>query len=161
MTIIRRIVCFVLACLSAWQAAAAEPAFFPILAWDNPPNDLSVLKRMRECGITVAGFVPPAALDNCHAAGLKAIVSDPRLSDYDWEKVDANSARARVAAVIGEVRNHPAVFGYYLRDEPKTTFFPGLATVRRHRERVASRRMAVHESVSELLPAVRARGTHV
>ena len=129
MTITPRIACFLLACLSAWPAAAAEPAFFPIMAWDNPPNDLAVLKRMRECGITVAGFVPPAALDNCHAAGLKAIVSDARLSDYDWTKVDANAARVRVAAVISEVRNHPAVFGYYLRDEPNASLFPGLATV--------------------------------
>lgn len=118
MTITRRIACFVLVWLSAWQAPAAEPAFFPIMAWDNPPNDPAVLRRIRECGITVAGFVQPAALENCHLAGLKAIVSDARLSDYDWEKVDANAARARVTEVIGEVRNHPAVFAYYLRDEP-------------------------------------------
>jgi hypothetical protein len=129
MTIIRWVACLVLAWLSTWQAAAAEPAFFPIMTWDNPPNDPGVLKRMRECGITVAGFVPPSALDNCQAAGLKAIVFDARLSDYDWEKVDANVARVRVGAVIDAVRNHPAVFGYYLRDEPKTAFFPGLATV--------------------------------
>ena len=31
--------------------------------------------------------------------------------------------------LISEVRNHPAVFGYYLRDEPTASFFPGLATV--------------------------------
>jgi len=129
MTSIRQVACFVLVWLSACQAVAAEPAFFPIMVWDNPPNDPAVLKRMRECGINVAGFVQPAALDNCHAVGLKAIVSDVRLSDYDWEKVDANAARARVTEVIGEVRNHPAVFGYYLRDEPKTAYFPGLATV--------------------------------
>src|SRR5215210_1107689 len=115
MTILRWLACFVIVSVSAWHAAATESAFFPIMAWDNPPNDLAVLKRMRECGITVAGFVPPAALDSCHAAGLKAIVSDARLSDYDWTKVDANAARVRVAAVINEVRNHPAVFGYYLR----------------------------------------------
>jgi hypothetical protein len=129
MTIIRRVACVVLVGLSACQVRATEPAFFPIMAWDNPPNDPAVLKRMRECGITVAGFVPPSALDNCHAAGLKAIVSDIRLSDYDWENVDANAARTRVAEVVGEVRNHAAVFGYYLRDEPKTSYFPGLAKV--------------------------------
>jgi hypothetical protein len=113
----------------ALGAIAVEPAFFPILAWDNPPNDLAVFKRMRECGITVAGFVPPAALDNCQAAGLKAIVSDVRLSDYDWEKVDPKTARERVTQCVSEVWQHPAVFGYYLRDEPKAAYFPGLAVV--------------------------------
>src|SRR5690606_28827101 len=93
--------------------------------------DPAVLQRMRECGFNVAGFVPPAALDHCQAAQLKAIVHDPRTSDYDWQAVDADAARARVAELIGEVGDHPAVFGYYLRDEPSAGFFPGLATVSR------------------------------
>ena len=38
-------------------------------------------------------------------------------------------ARKRVTELINEVRNHPAVFGYYLRDEPTPSFFPGLAAV--------------------------------
>lgn len=99
------------------------------MAWDAPPNDLAVLQRMRECGITVAGFVPPAGLDNCQKAGLKAIVADARVSGYDWQSVDAEVARQRVTELIGEVRNHPAVYGYQLRDEPTAAFFPGLATV--------------------------------
>ncbi len=109
---------------------AAEPTdFFPVMAWDGPPNDPAVFKKMHDCGFTVAGFVPPAALDACYAAGLKAIVSDPRTSGYDWPRVDSKIARARVTELINEVRNHPAVFGYYLRDEPSARFFPGLATV--------------------------------
>src|SRR4051794_1947789 len=105
--------------LSGLPAAAGEPApFFPIMAWDGVPNDLAVLKKMRDCGLTVAGFVPPAALDACQAAGLKAIVSDQRVGGYDWPNVDAKQARKNVTELIREVRNHPAVYGYYLRDEP-------------------------------------------
>jgi hypothetical protein len=115
--------------LSAPCLAAEPDAFFPVMAWDGPPNDLAVLKRMRECGLTVAGFVPPAALDNCAAAGLKAIVSDARSSGYDWRNVDAAAARKRVAELVSQVKDHPAVFGYYLRDEPPADFFPGLAKV--------------------------------
>jgi len=107
----------------------ADEAVFPLMAWDTPPNDAAVLARMRDCGLTVAGFVPPAALDNCEAAGLKAIVSDARVSGYDWTNVDAEAARKRVAELVAEVRDHPAVIGYYLRDEPTAGFFPGLATV--------------------------------
>lgn len=125
---------FVLVCavgaLVAAQAPASEPApFFPIMAWDGAPNDPAVLKKMHECGLTVAGFVPPAALDACQAAGLKAIVSDARVGGYDWQKVDPKEARKRVTELIHEVRQHPAVFGYYLRDEPSASFFNGLATV--------------------------------
>jgi hypothetical protein len=116
--------------LGSLPAHADEPVpFFPIMAWDGPPNDPAAFKKMAECGFTVAGFVPPAALDNCQAAGLKAIVSDQRVGGYDWPNVDPKVARERVTELIGEVRNHPAVYGYYLRDEPTSSFFPGLATV--------------------------------
>src|ERR1700742_2339902 len=118
MTFRTALILFLLATGAAPAIAAEPPAFFPIMAWDGVPNDPAVLKKMHECGLTVAGFVPPAALDACQAAGLKAIVSDQRVSGYDWQKVDAKEARKRVAELIHEVRNHPAVYGYYLRDEP-------------------------------------------
>jgi hypothetical protein len=125
----RRLLTLFCLCLGFTNALHADDAFFPLMAWDVPPNDPAVLARMRECGLTVAGFVPPAALDNCQAAGLKAIVSDARVSSYDWTNVDAETARKQVAELVGEVHDHPAVIGYYLRDEPPAGFFPGLAKV--------------------------------
>jgi hypothetical protein len=116
------------AACGAGQAAEPE-AFFPLMAWDHVPNDPAVIAEMKACGLTIAGFAAPAALDNCHAAGLKAIVSDARTSGYDWTAVDAKAAREKVREVVGEVRNHPAVYGYYLRDEPTAGFFAGLAAV--------------------------------
>jgi hypothetical protein len=106
---------------------AAEPApVFPVLAWDNVPNDVAVLKKMHDCGFTIAGFVPPSTLDACQAAGLKAIVQDTRVSGNDWSKVDAKAAHDKIAACIKELHDHPAVFGYYLLDEPSAGLFPGL-----------------------------------
>ncbi|RIK76585.1 MAG: hypothetical protein DCC67_13720 [Planctomycetota bacterium] len=112
-------------------AGADEPAdqLIQLMAWDTPPNDPAVFREMRACGLTIAGFVPPAALDNCHAAGLKAIVSDVRTSGYDWTNVDAAQARRQVTEVVELVKHHPAVYGYYLRDEPTSALFPGLAKV--------------------------------
>ena len=110
-------------------AAPADTNFFPIMAWNWAPNDPVVLNNMRACGLTIAGFVAPGTLDACRAAGLKAIVSDARTSDYDWANVDEPKARIRVASLVADVGNHPALFGYYLRDEPSTTMFPGLAKV--------------------------------
>src|SRR5579862_8828513 len=62
----------------------ADEPFFPIMAWNSVANDPAVLKKMKDCGLTVAGFVAPGTLDACQAAGLKAIVSDKRTSGYDW-----------------------------------------------------------------------------
>lgn len=99
------------------------------MGWNWAPNDLVKLRRMRECGFTVAGFVTPDALDTCQQAGLKAIVHDPRCGGYDWTKVDAQQARRNAASLVAQVRHHPAVMGYYLRDEPTAAWFKGLATV--------------------------------
>lgn len=111
------------------QAAEPQAEFFPVMAWDSSPNDLAYLKRMRECGFTIAGFLPAAALDNCHTAGLKAIVSEPGTTNYDWRNVADADAQKRAAETVAQVRDHPAVFGYYLRDEPPAGMFPGLAKV--------------------------------
>ena len=96
------------------------------MPWNSPPNDPVVLQRIKDCGFTLAGFVPPSALDACEKAGLKAIVSDARTSDYDWKKVDGIRARQRVESLVAEVGKHPAVFGYNLRDEPPASWFPEL-----------------------------------
>jgi len=125
-----RILCLVvLLGLIPSAVSAGEPPFFPLLAWNRAPNDPAVLRKMAECGLTVAGFVSLDGLDACQAAGLQAIVSDPRVSGYDWLNVDAGAARTNVASLVAAIGRHPAVFGYYLIDEPGTRLFPGLAKV--------------------------------
>jgi hypothetical protein len=127
-----RVMILALSTLAVMRPCAGQEApkeFFPLMAWDSVPNDPEVFKTMRECGLTIAGFVPPAGLDNCHAAGLKAIVNDARVSGYDWTNVDAELARKQVTELVQEVKDHPAVYGYNLRDEPPASFFPGLAKV--------------------------------
>jgi len=113
----------------AIAAHAADTNFFPIMPWNHAPNDPAVLKKIHDCGFTIAGFAAPGTLDACQAAGLKAIVSDARSSDYDWAKLDESKARSNISNLVAEVGKHPAVFGYYLRDEPPANYFPGLATV--------------------------------
>ncbi len=119
---------FSLCCAPSAQVPAGTN-FFPVMAWNWAPNDPAVLQKMRECGLTVAGFVAPQTLEACQAAGLKAIVSDARTSGYDWAHVDEAKARQNVASLVAEVGQHAALYGYYLRDEPNAGLFPGLATV--------------------------------
>lgn len=120
--------CLLLQPLSA-PALLADTNFFPIMAWNWAPNDPVVLNKMHEGGLTVAGFVAPGTLDACEAAGLKAIVSDARTSGYDWAGVDEANVRTNVASLVAAVGQHPALYGYYLRDEPPASLFPGLAKV--------------------------------
>ena len=99
------------------------------MAWNRAASDAATFQKMRECGLTVAGFVSPKELDLCHAAGLQAIVSDPRVSNYDWRNVDETTARKNIASLVAEVGQHPAVYGFYLRDEPGAELFAGLGKV--------------------------------
>lgn len=121
--------CCALLVVTLTAAAQDTNVFFPLMAWNWAPSDDAVFRQMRECGLTVAGFVSPKELDRCHAAGLRAILADPRASDYNWKAVDEDLARRNVASLVDEVGRHPAVYGYYLIDEPNAALFPGLAKV--------------------------------
>jgi hypothetical protein len=129
MTLAHRLGLLLLVVITPFAQAKDADAFFPIMAWNHAPGDAKVLAEMHDCGITVAGFVNPKHLDLVQAAGMKAIVNDPRAGGYDWANVDAAKARANVKSLIDEVGNHPAVFGYYLRDEPPASYFAGLEKV--------------------------------
>ncbi len=63
----------------ALQAAAVEelklkPTDFAIMPWDSVPDDLDVLKGIRECGFNLAGFAQIGALDTVSKAGLQCLV---------------------------------------------------------------------------------------
>lgn len=120
---------FAVGIFDASAASQPDTNFFPLMPWNSPPDDLAVLKKMREAGFTIAGFVAPQNLDNCRKAGLKAMVSDARISQYDWSNVNESIARSNVSAVLAQVDKDPVVYGYYMTDEPSANLFPGLAKV--------------------------------
>jgi hypothetical protein len=116
--------------LKLWLAAALVAACplpgaesLPILAWAGPPADQTTPERYRElaeAGFTHSfsgfGSVPAmkSALDVAHAAGLKMLVSVPELS-------------SEPEVTAAKFKDHPAVAGYYLRDEPNAADYPALA----------------------------------
>lgn len=108
--------------------ARVAPETFAIFPWDRLPGDRAAYAEARECGFNLAGFVLPENLDAVHAAGLKAFVTDPRIlirgggEDFSDEEIVA-----RAKAVADATKDHPAVFGYHMLDEPKTGLFPLLA----------------------------------
>jgi len=111
----------------------AQPSEFPIFYWHGPPpafNTLEQWQRVKECNFAVAGPTYYTPEDNrkllgfCRQLGIRAIVSDPQLNRemlgrQDWRDV--------VGRVVAGYASEPALYGYYLIDEPNADLFPDLA----------------------------------
>ena len=109
--------------IHAQNAADQSADRIPVLAWHGPPADETTLERYRE--LASAGFTHnysnfpnsaamAAALDVALNTGIKQFVAIPELA----------TAPAEVA---GRFKNHPALAGYYLADEPGAAAFADLA----------------------------------
>ena len=48
---------------------------------------------------------------------------------YDWTRVDERIARSNITSLVAQVGKHPALYGFYLRDEPPPSYFAGLGRV--------------------------------
>jgi len=107
--------------------AAESDVFFPIMPWNEVPDDPAIIGKIKDCGFTIAGFVPPEALETCGKAHIKGIVYDPRIYQYDWATLDAATAREKALPAIVAVRKNSALYGYFLEDEPAAGSFHGLA----------------------------------
>jgi hypothetical protein len=112
-------------CFSLGQGRAQSPvppAKLPILAWIGPPSDQTTPERYRELAdagfnLSFSGF-PDAqamehALDVARGAGVKLMISCPEL-------------RSDPESTVRRFKDHPAVAGYYLRDEPSAADFKEL-----------------------------------
>jgi hypothetical protein len=99
----------------------------PLMAWDYAADE-PTLRAMSECGINMVAFVPRKALDTCQRFGLKAIVFDPEITPARWDQpFKADRAAKVLPDLIKKVNNHPAVYGYHLKDEPDPGQFAELA----------------------------------
>lgn len=105
-----------------------RPEDFPILPWSWTGVEKRTFKEIRDCGFNLAGFVQPGALENVRKAGLKAIVFDKKAHVTDEAAQLEPIALMRVVrTLVKKVARHKATFGYYLRDEPGASLYPGLA----------------------------------
>lgn len=108
--------------LAAGAAFAEEPRI-PILAWIGIPAEHTSPERYEEmaaAGFTLAFQGYPnldsliEALDTAHGAGIQLIAGSPEL-------------RQDPAGTVRRIKDHPALYGYALRDEPGAELFPMLA----------------------------------
>lgn len=114
-------------CLTLARGQELASGRFPFMAWDYV-DDEHVLEAMRDAGINSVAFVRPKMLDACQKNGLACIVFDERISGTLWSKpFDGDQFRRNLPTVIKEVGNHPALYGYHIKDEPHAQEFPELA----------------------------------
>lgn len=116
-------------CLPATADARAVDSTFCITYWLGPPATDERCAESAEANFTVAGppTIPPSVeenlrfLDICRKHGMKAIISDARIlarnpGTPDFEK--------NLDSVVADYSKHPALYGYYLCDEPGPGLFP-------------------------------------
>src|SRR4051812_11932662 len=126
--------------LMAAQSFAVEPSDFIISYWCGPPaggNYDAQYAEVANCNFThamypVNGGSPEqnkAILDACEKHGLKYIPYDGRVLAHG--PGDPQFA-ANLDAMIAEYRNHPALAGYFIADEPGPGAFPQLAAVNQY-----------------------------
>lgn len=115
----------VLFCICWWATSinAFGQERIPILAWYSIPAEDATLERYQE--LKDAGFNltfshtqtladAKKALDLAAAVGIKSILHCPELEKNP-------------EATVNEVKHHPGLAGYFLRDEPTVSAFPQLA----------------------------------
>ena len=110
--------------------AGAEPASkgpwhigTPIVTyWAGPAMTDQVARQMAEGGFNLV-WCTEKELDVAQRHGLRAQLRDALLSPAS---LDDPVRREKLDALIARVRNHPALYSYYITDEPSAAEFPGL-----------------------------------
>lgn len=90
--------------------------------WAGPPLTEAVAAQLAEGGWNVV-WGTEKDLETAAKHGLRLQLQDPLLSPAS---LDDPERRAKLDALIERVRSHPALYSYFLRDEPSAGDFPAL-----------------------------------
>jgi hypothetical protein len=118
-----------LVALFAACACSAAPAATPwkvgtpiATYWAGPPMTDATAVQMAEGGFNLV-WCTEKELDVAHRHGLRAQLTDGLLSPAT---LDDPAQRERLDALIARVRGHPALYDYFITDEPNAASFPAL-----------------------------------
>lgn len=107
-------------------SAPSTPAWkvgTPIVTyWAGPPLTDAVAQQMAEGGWNLA-WCSEQQLDVAQRHGLRAMLTDGLLAPAT---LDQPAQREKLDALIARVRNHPALYCYFITDEPGAGAFPAL-----------------------------------
>ena len=121
--------------LTAAAAAPWQAKEFPIGYWYGPPpefNRLGTWQTVKDAGFTFAGMRGYGTegnlklLDSCQQVGLTAMVVDNRINPM---MTGVPGWQDRLADVVKDYGSHPALYGYFLTDEPNFKEFEALGQI--------------------------------
>ncbi len=115
-----------------------EETAFPITYWYGPPVEFQTeetYRQVKEAGFTLIG--PPGTdtptveenqqlLRICEKVGLKACIQDARMRDCVLAK---DGWEDQLEALVADYKDYPALYSYYVTDEPSASLFPQLARI--------------------------------
>ncbi len=107
------------------EVSVMSERVFPISYWVSPPSVQERYDEAAECRFNVVPG-PPEALDLAQKAGIKLILQDRRIHAHMTE---TPGWEASVQAVVDAYATHPALWGYYVTDEPSYHQFDALARI--------------------------------
>jgi len=137
-----------LASLPACANATAMPglAEFGITYWWGPPPSETNPARydeIKSAGFNLVSLPSPDVrdefhpyfdkalntriLDLCAARGMKALVADQRMAEALG--ADGHAVDEILDGIVADYKDHPALYGYYVVDEPTTERYPRLARI--------------------------------
>lgn len=98
----------------------------PIVGWAGPSGDMirdDVMRGMAESGFTISHSSTSteeaeAALDIAHRNGVRLILSLPDTHVGNNEFLLDEGRKRRLKELVARIKDHPGLYGYYLRDEP-------------------------------------------
>ena len=90
--------------------------------WAGPPLTDAVAQQMAEGGWNLVWCTNEQQLDIAQRHGLRAQFQHGLLSS----SVDQPAQREQLAALVARVRTHPALYNYFIQDEPSAADFPAL-----------------------------------
>ncbi len=90
--------------------------------WAGPPMTDATAQQMAEGGWNLV-WCNESELDVARRHGLRAMLHEGLINP---KTLDNPEAKAKLDALIQRVRKHPALYAYFLQDEPNTSEFSGL-----------------------------------
>ena len=139
---IARIALLLVVATTVASAQTWRPERFPIGFWAGPPADHNTLETWETAAAANFTFVGPRGgfttednlkmLDLCEQAGIEVMVTDGRIG---WTMTGLPGWEETVGEIVGDYADHPALFGYYLQDEPNYLHFQALGQIHAEFER--------------------------
>ena len=113
--------------------------------WAGPPLTDTVARQMAEGGWNLV-WCGEKELDVAQRHGLRAQLQDGLLT----RTLDNSAQRAKLDALITRVRNHPALYSYFITDEPSAAAFPALGKLVTYLRQRDPATLGVHQPLSHL-----------